>query len=86
MSTSTPEGKTKGCFAPIWYFTIDHDQKNCNCELSVLIKPSTMVQAAGSIKIHMIKNMKVIKPGAKLVVYVPKPETDGSEAKKKARK
>ena len=69
-----------------WNLAIDHEHKNCNCELSVLIKPNTKVQADGSIKIPMIKNMKVIKPGAKLVVYVPKPETDGSEAKKKARK
>ena len=86
MSTSTPDDKSKGCFAPFWNFAIDHEHKNCNCELSVLIKPNTKVQADGSIKIPMIKNMKVIKPGAKLVVYVPKPETDGSEAKKKARK
>ena len=89
MAASPAAGKTPGTFSPFWYFGMEREQSESNCELSVTCKPTTQLPVNGPIKVPVIKNTKKIKIGAKLVLWVPAETTDedgAADSKKKTKK
>jgi hypothetical protein len=76
-------GKKPGVLSPFWYLDTSEEQKDCNCALTTMCKVSPKINIDNpSFKIPCIKNIKAIKAGSKLVLWLP----SGEPAKKKQKK
>ena len=62
-------GKEVGFISPYWCVRSTRDEKEANCEKTGVFKPTDL---NSNIKIHTIRNSKVINPGDSLLLYVPK--------------
>ena len=66
------------CFSPFWYLDTNANPKDCNCVLSVVLKATNTIDI-GKVKIPVIKNTKLTKPGSKLVLCVPSADEPNSK-------
>ena len=71
MPSVKEDGRSVGFVSPYWCIRTTRDENEANVQKSGEHKPS---DPNVSLKIHTIKNHKVIKPGDSLMMFVPKEE------------